>query len=42
MQGSTRSEQRRRDRRGERTLVVRVIEYPQPPRLPAVKPPRGS
>jgi hypothetical protein len=30
MQGSTRHEQRRRDRKGERTLVVRVIEYPAP------------
>jgi hypothetical protein len=30
MQGSTRHEHRRRDRKGERTLVVRVIEYPAP------------
>jgi len=30
MQGPIRIEQRRRVRRGERTLVVRVIEYPAP------------
>jgi hypothetical protein len=30
MQGRTRTEQRRLIRRGERTLVVRVIEYPAP------------
>jgi hypothetical protein len=41
MQGSTRTEQRRRERHGERTLVVRVIEYPAPSvPPPAPKPER--
>jgi hypothetical protein len=40
MQGSKRIEQRRRVRRGERTLVVRVIEYPAASPAPVPKRPR--
>jgi hypothetical protein len=39
MPAPSRIEQSRRVRRGERTLVVRVIEYPEPQRRQP-KPPR--
>jgi hypothetical protein len=45
MQGTTRIEHRRRERRGERTLIVRVIEYPAAapkPARPASSRPRTS